>query len=106
MTSTFNPALHSATPNVTVLDSRGLAVRELAWHRTEAGSECDTRITHHHHDARGHLVQSIDPRLHAAMQLDKTIQPNFRWLYDLAGNALRVESCDAGRTITLNDGEG
>ncbi|WP_284269938.1 RHS repeat domain-containing protein [Mycoavidus cysteinexigens] len=100
------PELHTGTPNISIQDNRGLAVRELAWHRTAVGGTTDIRITRHQYNIHGQLVQSIDPRLYAAKQLDDRVKPNFNWHYDLASSPLRTESVDAGRTISLSDVEG
>ncbi|KAF9396825.1 hypothetical protein CPC16_006321 [Podila verticillata] len=106
MASTFLPELHAGTPTVSICDNRGLAVCELAWYRTAVNGSTDTRITRHQYNIHGQLVQSIDPRLYAARQLDNKIKPNFSWHYDLASSPLRTESVDAGRTISLSDIEG
>ncbi|BBE10380.1 insecticidal toxin complex protein C [Mycoavidus cysteinexigens] len=106
MASTFLPELHAGTPTVSICDNRGLAVRELAWHRTAVSGSTDTRITRHQYNIHGQLVQSTDPRLYAAKQLDDRGKPNFTWRYDLAGSPLRTEGGDVGRTISLSDVEG
>lgn len=60
-------AVHHRTPAVTVLDNRGLTVRDIAYHRhPDAPEATDERITRHQYDARGFLSQSADPRLHKA----------------------------------------
>ncbi|TDB53641.1 toxin [Photorhabdus khanii subsp. guanajuatensis] len=99
----FNPKFYQHTPTVNVLDNRGLTIRDIRFRRSTANGTTDTLITHNLHDTRGHLIQSIDPRLYEARQKDNTIKPNFLWQYDLTGNILCTESIDAGRTITLND---
>ncbi|WP_275390735.1 RHS repeat domain-containing protein [Xenorhabdus bovienii] len=104
--SRFNPALYEKTPMVSVLDNRGLHVRDMGYHRAEVGSATDTRITRHQYNTQGYLSQSLDPRLHASQQNDSTIKPNFIWQYDLNGQILHTDSVDAGRTATLNDIEG
>ncbi|KAF9396824.1 hypothetical protein CPC16_006320 [Podila verticillata] len=106
MAFTFLPELHTGTPTVSICDNRGLAVRELAWHRTAVSGSTDTRITRHQYNIHGQLVQSTDPRLYAAKQLDDRVKPNFTWHYDLAGSPLRTESVDGGRTISVSDVEG
>ncbi|TDB57276.1 RHS repeat-associated core domain-containing protein [Photorhabdus khanii] len=103
MISTFDPTVYASTPTVNVLDNRGLTVREIAFHRANAGDNTDIRITHHQYDSRGNRSQSRDPRLYDLMQTDNTVQPNFHWQYDLIGTVLRTISADAGCTVTLRD---
>ncbi|MDE9535686.1 RHS repeat-associated core domain-containing protein [Xenorhabdus bovienii] len=104
--SRFNPALYEKTPMVSVLDNRGLHVRDIGYHRAEVNNATDTRITRHQYNTQGYLSQSLDPRLYASQQNDSTIKPNFIWQYDLNGQILHTDSVDAGRTVTLNDIEG
>ncbi|AZC51704.1 Putative insecticidal toxin complex [Pseudomonas chlororaphis subsp. piscium] len=93
--------LFSKTPTITVLDNRGLAVREITYHRHPSTPEVTAeRITRHQYDARGFPAQSADPRLHAAGRA------NFTYLTDLTGNVLRTQSADAGITLALNDAVG
>lgn len=52
-------AVNRNTPSVTVLDKRGLTVREIAFHRhPDAPEVTSIRITRHHHDARLFLKRS------------------------------------------------
>ncbi|MEJ8321651.1 RHS repeat domain-containing protein [Kosakonia sacchari] len=91
----------SKTPSVSVIDNRGLAVRNIAYHRhPDTPQSTDERITRHQFDARGFLTRSADPRLH------NTGLANFIWLTDLSGDVLRTQSVDAGITINLNDASG
>ncbi|AXG41705.1 MULTISPECIES: RHS repeat protein [Photorhabdus] len=102
----IDPKLYQHTPTISVYDNRGLTIRNIDFHRSVAGGDTDTRITRHQYDVRGHLSQSIDPRLYDAKQLDNSINPNFLWQHNLTGDTLRTESADAGRTVALNDIEG
>ncbi|WP_174889481.1 RHS repeat-associated core domain-containing protein [Candidatus Williamhamiltonella defendens] len=96
--------IHAHTPEVTVLDNRGLTVRTIGYHRhPETPDVTDERITRHQFDARGHLVTSIDPRLFARQQHDKTVKPNVSYLTNLTGDVIRTESPDAGITVSLSD---
>ncbi|MGT3828641.1 RHS repeat protein, partial [Enterobacter kobei] len=89
------------TPTVTVLDNRGLAVRNIGYHRhPDTPDVTDERITRHQYNARGFLTQSADPRLHASGLA------NFSYLTDLAGNVLRSQGVDNGVTAALNDAAG
>lgn len=79
-------SLFSKTPSVTVLDNRGLTVRDIAYHRhPDSPDVISERITHHQYDARGFLTQSADPRLHGAGLM------NFSYLTDLTGRILRTQ---------------
>ncbi|MFV3383727.1 RHS repeat-associated core domain-containing protein [Pseudomonas sp. NY15354] len=94
----MNISLFSNTPTVTVLDNRGLPVRNVVYHRhPDTPQVTDTRITYHRHDARGFLAQSTDPRLHEAGLA------NFTYLTSLAGEVLRTQSVDAGTSLALSD---
>ncbi|EBB8133592.1 RHS repeat protein [Salmonella enterica] len=93
--------LFSQTPSVTVLDNRGLTVRDIAYHRhPDTPDITSERITRHQYDARSFLTQSADPRLHDAGLA------NFTYLTDLAGNVLRSQGVDNGITVALNDAAG
>ncbi|WP_118985531.1 RHS repeat protein [Photorhabdus sp. CRCIA-P01] len=102
----IDPKLYHHTPTVSVHDNRGLAIRNISFHRATADANIDTRITRHQYNAGGYLNQSIDPRLYDIRQTNNTVQPNFIWQHNLTSDILRTESIDAGRTITLNDIEG
>ena len=94
-------SLYSKTPSVTVLDNRGLAVRDIVYHRhPETPDTTDERIIRHQFDARGLPSQSVDPRLYAAGR------ENFSYLSDLNGTPLRTQSADAGTMVALNDASG
>ncbi|MEQ5118976.1 RHS repeat protein [Morganella morganii] len=93
--------LYKKTPSVTVLNNRGLAVRDIVYHRhPDTPEKTDERITRHQFDTRGFLQQSADPRLQASGQR------NFRYITSLSGQVLRTESADAGTSLALNDAAG
>ncbi|MEY0267344.1 RHS repeat domain-containing protein, partial [Morganella morganii] len=93
--------LHTKTPSVTVLNNRGLAVRDIVYHRhPDTQDKTDERITRHQFDARGFLQQSADPRMQASGLT------NFHYIAALSGLVLRTESADAGTSLTLNDAAG
>lgn len=97
----MNNALFNNTPSVTVLDNRGLIVRDIAYHRHPGSQDVTSeRIIRHQYDARGFLTQSADPRLHDAGLA------NFSYLTDLAGSVLRTQGVDNGITVALNDAAG
>lgn len=97
----MSTSLFSKTPMVTVLDNRGLTVRNIAYHRhPDAPDVTREYIIRHRYDARGFLARSADPRLHDAGLA------NFSYLTDLAGRVLRTVSADSGTTVVLNDAAG
>ncbi|EIR3035793.1 RHS repeat protein, partial [Salmonella enterica] len=97
----MSTSLFSNTPTVTVLDNRGLTVRDNAYYRhPDSPHVTSERITRHQYDARGFLTQSTDPRLNEAGLV------NFSFLTDLAGNVLRTHGVDNGITVALNDAAG
>ena len=97
----MSTSLFSNTPTVTVLDNRGLTVRNIVYHRHPcAPYVTGERITRHQYDTRGFLAQSADPRLHDAGLA------NFSYLTDLAGNVLRSQGVDNGTTVSLSDAAG
>lgn len=96
---TSNDNLYQATPEVLVLDNRGLAVREIRYCRhPDTPQQTDEQITRHRFNARGYLEESIDPRLY-----DLQSEVNFCYLSTLTGEVLRTKSADAGTTLTLKD---
>ncbi len=93
--------LFSKTPTVTILDNRGLAVRDIVYYHHPSLSDVTTeRITRHWYDARGFLVHCADPRLHDAGLM------NFSYKTDLAGRVLHTVSVDAGTTVARSDAAG
>lgn len=97
----MSTSLFSKTPSVTVLDNRGLTVRDIAYHRHPGSPDVTSeRITRHQYDARGFLTQSADPRMHDAGLA------NFSYQTDLTGNVLRSQGVDNGITVALNDAAG
>lgn len=94
-------SLFSNTPSLVVLDGTGRAVRTAMFYRhPDAPAVTEARITRHQYDARGFLAKSVDPRLHDAGLA------NFMHLTDLAGQALRTVSADAGTTLSMKDAAG
>lgn len=97
----MSTSLFSKTPTATVLDNRGLTVREFSYHRhPDSPDTTRERITHHQYNVRGFLLQSADPRLH------ETGLANFSYLTGLTGNVLRVQGADNGTSVALNDAAG
>ncbi|HCT7987942.1 TPA: RHS repeat protein, partial [Serratia liquefaciens] len=97
----MNTSPFSNTPTVAVLDNRGLTVRGIAYHRhPDTPDVTDERITRHHHDPRGFLTRSADPRLHDAGLA------NFTYRHALSGAVLRTQGADSGTAVALNDAAG
>ncbi|MDZ7321087.1 RHS repeat protein, partial [Kosakonia sacchari] len=97
----MSTSLYSKTPHVAVLDNRGLAVRDIVYHRhPDTPDITEERITHHQFDVRGLPSQSADPRLYAAGLA------NFSYLHGLNGTPLRTQSADAGTSVALKDASG
>ncbi|EPE4188428.1 RHS repeat domain-containing protein [Yersinia enterocolitica] len=96
--------LYRNTPEVSVIDNRGLTVRSLRYHRhPDSPTLTDERITRHHFNARNQLAHTIDPRLFARQQHDSSISPNLAYVTSLTGEILRTDSIDAGTTVILKD---
>ncbi|MEX3242300.1 RHS repeat-associated core domain-containing protein [Serratia quinivorans] len=90
--------VHSKTPQVAVLDNRGLSVRDITYCRhPDSHQSTDERITHHQYNARSALTHSADPRQH------KAGRANCIYVTNLAGQILRTQSVDSGTTVALND---
>jgi insecticidal toxin complex protein TccC len=90
------------TPSVSVVDSRGLAVRSVAYCRHPlTPSSVETRITRNHFDAAGRQVASWDPRLWGTAP-----KPNLATTRDLQSQPLLVDSVDAGWQLSLLDQAG
>lgn len=97
----INASLFNNTPTVTVLDNRGLTVRDIAYHRyPDKPGVTSVHITRHRYDACSFLAQSSDPRLHEAGL------ENFSYQTDLTGNILHSQGVDNGITVALNDAAG
>jgi insecticidal toxin complex protein TccC len=86
--------VHWRTPNLTVIDSRGLPIRQVAYLRKVIGGSLETLITRQWHDAAGRMLGQSDPRLFG-------IVPNLTTVYRLSGEPLKVDSVDAGWRLSL-----
>ena len=84
--------VHRATPTLTALDPRALAVRSVAYCRMAASGPAEARISRSAHDAAGRAVAQWDPRLGA----DPTAPANLASVYSLTGTVLGSRSVDAG----------
>ncbi|QHI98116.1 toxin [Xylophilus rhododendri] len=95
-------ALYRDTPSVRVRDNRGLTVRQVEYNR--AGTEDDRQvlITQSVFDRRGQLAATWDPRLSARRMRGETVAPNLAFRRMLSGQAIRVDSVDAGTQVELS----
>lgn len=89
------------TPTLSVKDSRGLVVRNVAYCRHPQNPAHEARITRNRFDPGGRLFASWDPRLWGAAP-----KPNLENTFDLQGQPLLVDSVDAGWQLTLLDQAG
>ena len=89
-------AVAHRTPDLLVNDSRGLAVRRVAYLRKVINGPVQTLVSHQAHDVVGRLVTQRDPRLSGSTSI-----ANLRTVYNLAGQPLLNDSVDAGWRLTL-----
>jgi RHS repeat-associated protein len=92
----MNP--HAATPTLSVIDPRALAIRSVGYYRHPDSPVIDPRITRQRFDAAGRLIESWDPRLWGTAP-----QPNLTTRYGLSGQPLLTDSVDAGWQLSLLD---
>lgn len=85
-------SVYRRTPSLTVSDSRGLAVRQIAYLRSVAGETAAAQVTRQQYDAAGRLLAQWDPRLS---------RPNLASVYGLGRAPLKVDSVDAGWRLSL-----
>lgn len=88
----MNASVHSRTPSLSVIDGRGLPIRQVAYLRTVAGEPPEALVTRQQHDVAGRLVAQHDPRLPIA---------NATTVYTLDGAAVLTDSVDSGRRHVL-----
>ncbi|PZW91083.1 RHS repeat-associated protein [Pseudomonas sp. 478] len=86
--------VHQRTPSLTVHESRGLPVRQVAYLRVVADGPVETLITRQQHDGAGRLLEQWDPRPFG-------VAPNLATVYRLSGEPLKVDSVDAGWRLSL-----
>jgi insecticidal toxin complex protein TccC len=84
--------VHSRTPALTVIDGRGLPIRQVAYLRTPADDSPIALVTSHEHDVAGRLVAQRDPRLPIA---------NATTVYSLNGDTVYTDSVDSGWRLIL-----
>ncbi|MBV7552655.1 RHS repeat protein [Pseudomonas sp. PDM28] len=96
----MNPHPHTATPTLSVIDPRALAVRSVGYCRHPDSPLIDPRITRQGFDAAGRLAESWDPRLWG------TSKPNLTTVYGLSDQPLLTDSVDGGWQLSLPDQAG
>lgn len=97
---------HVNTPAIAVIDSRGLGVRGVAYHRRD-DSAAESCITQQVHDVAGRAVSSRDPRLFLLHQAGQSAANQIN-VFSLSGAVLLSENGDAGWRLGLlgEDGQG
>ncbi|MCP2020596.1 UNVERIFIED_ORG: insecticidal toxin complex protein TccC [Pseudomonas reinekei] len=96
----MNAHPYAATPTLSVIDPRALAIRGVGYCRHPDSAGIDPRITRQRFDAAGHLIESWDPRLWG------TSKPNLTTVYGLSGQPLLTDSVDGGWQLSLPDQAG
>lgn len=81
--------IHSHTPTLNVVDSRGLQVREVTYLRNQSITQPQARITRHLHDING---QVLEQRLHT----NNAQTADLKQVRSLSGALLLNSSIDAG----------
>lgn len=89
--------MHIHTPTLSAIDPRGLAVREVAYHRRVASESPESRVTHQLYDEAGRLARQRDPRLFALLDAPS----NLSTTYSLSNQPLCSDSVDAGWQVDL-----
>ena len=92
----MNARLHHKTPTISVIDSRGLSVRQVAYCRRNADDKPQARMSQQHYDTAGRQVAQWGPRLFATAP-----DANLTTVYSLSGKALLMNSVDAGWRLSL-----
>ena len=89
-------SLHEATPNLSVIDPRGLTIRGVAYHRAVIQQPPEARVTRQVFDAAGRVVAHRDPRFAATSSA-----PNLTTVFSLSTRPLLSNSVDAGWCLRL-----
>lgn len=98
----MNRDVHAHTPHLSVIDSRSLPVRQVAYWRRDADSLIpQALVTVSEYDTAGRAVAQRDPRF-----LAPTVRPNLSNVFSLSGSALFSHSCDSGWRLGLQDATG
>jgi insecticidal toxin complex protein TccC len=103
---TTENTLFSGTPDISVVDNRGLVIGQLQYNRTSIDDELDEYISRNTYTVLGFAETSIDPRLFKASQEDATIVPNTSSKYMLDGTIIYQHNVDAGKSMNMVNVEG
>lgn len=95
------PAHDRHTPALSAVDPRGLAVRLIAYCRTDGSATAQTRIHRVGFDATGKACAQWDPRLWALRSQEAGVPSNLENVFSLSGVLLRSLSVDAGLRVNL-----
>ncbi|VVO16818.1 hypothetical protein PS718_03883 [Pseudomonas fluorescens] len=93
--------MHTQTPTVAVMDSRGLKIATVSYCRDIPGGTAEPRIYRQRFDAVGRLTDVCDPRLHALRENNPDSRTNLKVLSSLSGISLNSESVDGLTRLTL-----
>ncbi|MHA6193855.1 RHS repeat domain-containing protein [Pseudomonas wadenswilerensis] len=91
----MNGSVHAHTPRLQALDGRGLPVREVDYHRAQAGQDAERQVILSRFDASARQRRQWDAR-----QSGRLV-PSQMHLDSLSGTPLLSESADAGWALTL-----
>ncbi|MBC3362303.1 RHS repeat protein [Pseudomonas sp. SWRI154] len=103
---TSSPALHAATPVLSVFEPRGLPARTVLYHRRVEGEPSESRIHRQAYDTSGRPVAHWDPRLWALVEGGSTAPANQTSIHSLSSKALAQNSVDSGWLLSLLDEAG
>lgn len=93
--------MHTHTPTLAVMDSRGLNVATVSYCRETAGGPIDPRIYRQRYNVAGQLTEGCDPRLGALHQREPDARPNLTVISSLTGVSLSSDSVDGALRLTL-----
>jgi insecticidal toxin complex protein TccC len=98
-----NPTMgmHYNTPNVSVVDPRGLPVCSVDYWREVEGAPAQARFNRTSYDAAGFAREQWDPRLWALQKDDPSVPANLTTVHSLSGHPVCTVSVDAGSQISL-----
>jgi insecticidal toxin complex protein TccC len=98
----WNPALHTHTPVLAVIEPRGLLARSVSFHRAEFTQTATEPVDRTSYDAAARPVGRWDARLWAAAEQVSDAPSNLIYLYSLSGRPLFCDSADAGWSANLS----
>lgn len=93
--------MHYNTPNVSVVDPRGMPVCSVDYWREVEGAPAQARFNRTSYDAAGFAREQWDPRLWALRKDDPSVPANLTTVHSLSGHPVCTVSVDAGSQISL-----